>query len=84
MCPIYKSVTLETDDAVLCDGQCCTWYHKQCLGMMQDHYDKITEQVLGYEEWICPFCETDLSSFNDIGYALQGIFAMMPRHSTEL
>lgn len=58
LCPICENVTLETDQAVLCDGQCYTWYHKQCLGMMQDHYEKITEQIVGYEEWICPFCDT--------------------------
>lgn len=55
-CPICRQVV--NDEGVLCDGTCCTWYHRDCMGMMKDHYDKIVVSAKGYDKWFCPFCDS--------------------------
>lgn len=64
-CPICRLIV--NDDGVLCDGSCCTWYHRNCMGMMEDHYDKIVVGAKGYEKWFCPFCDsTEVSEILDV------------------
>ncbi|KAG8297576.1 hypothetical protein J6590_031618 [Homalodisca vitripennis] len=56
-CPLCDTIVLDSDEAVLCDGPCAVWYHRICLGMMDDHYTKIAKNVKGYKTWFCPFCD---------------------------
>lgn len=56
-CPLCDKFVHEHEEAILCEGGCSTWYHRDCLGMMLDHYEKITNGEKGYEIWLCPHCE---------------------------
>ncbi|KAG8260834.1 Pygopus [Homalodisca vitripennis] len=57
ICPLCDKLVDDNEQAVLCEGGCITWYHRICLGMMPDHYEKITDGEKGYEIWHCPHCD---------------------------
>ncbi|KAG8298804.1 hypothetical protein J6590_007391 [Homalodisca vitripennis] len=57
LCVNFSNSTDDNEQAVLCEGGCITWYHRICLGMMPDHYEKITDGEKRYEIWHCPHCD---------------------------
>ncbi|KAG8303324.1 hypothetical protein J6590_013594 [Homalodisca vitripennis] len=57
ICPLCDKLVDDNEQDVLCEGGCITWYDRICLGMMPDHYEKITDGEKGYEIWHCPHCD---------------------------
>ncbi|KAG8254147.1 spermatid nucleus differentiation [Homalodisca vitripennis] len=53
-CPLCDNSVNNDDDAVFCDGECSSWYHRQCMGMSHEHYNDISK--CPSEPWLCPTC----------------------------
>ncbi|KAG8240506.1 hypothetical protein J6590_107039, partial [Homalodisca vitripennis] len=47
ICPLCDKLVDDNEQDVLCEGGCITWYDRICLGMMPDHYEKITDGEKG-------------------------------------
>ena len=54
LCPCgYCQLAVGWTPAVSCD-QCEVWYHKSCLGMTSQSYERLNSTV----SWYCPKCES--------------------------
>lgn len=69
------------DEGVLCDGSCCTWYHRNCMGIMKDHYDNIVVSATGYDKCFFPFCDSAEEHKSSSGNTGRHTFKYFPENS---
>lgn len=44
----------ESDQAILCESGCNSWFHRQCSGLTEFAYQLLNKEV--YAEWVCDQC----------------------------
>lgn len=41
-CPICVKAVLDSEDGVICDGDCARWFHRDCLKMPKSEYQRLS------------------------------------------
>ena len=63
-CGICHQEVLDEDDAIMCDGDCSTWFHLDCTDLSRENFLRLSESTSS--PWICHGClhQNSLSSLN--------------------
>ena len=63
-CGICHQEVLDEDDAIMCDGDCSTWFHLDCTDLSRENFQRLSECTSS--PWICHGClhQNSLSSLS--------------------
>lgn len=53
-CPLCDKKVKDTEDGIICEANCQTWYHCDCMGMTPNTYNLLTNSPT---QWTCPHCD---------------------------
>lgn len=59
-CQICKSEVKDSEQGLLCEGKCQSWYHIGCVGISSQQYKKMRGEILKILIWMCPSCKKQL------------------------